>query len=154
MARWKIFILAAGALIGYSSSCFSGYVYPGRPDCPFSNPGHTWPEYFSGKLASGKWVGKQPYFSIKFNKNIGTIAGGRCYTVSYMGNSGWKAAGYNIAQKQSTTESEVRVADPDVYEMNIWGAVMTFNEAGQVRLKDNDDLVGQMYCHTGSDCDH
>lgn len=127
------------------------YTYPGHPYCPWNNLSHSWKGFFLNEY--GVWGKGGPFFSIKFKKDIGSIAAGRCYTVNYNGNGSWTASGWNRIRNMTDNENgQVRAgADPHEYKINFWGAPLTFNEGGEVFL--NKELVGNMYCHIGGECD-
>jgi hypothetical protein len=56
---------------------------------------------------SGRYGDKEPYFSIRFDHmiyNIGTLAAGKCYTVSYLGK---KYGGLADTMQPQNTVTEV-----------------------------------------------
>lgn len=126
----------------------AAYVYPGRPNCPWANPNHTWSRYLNQEYGD-----KEPFFSIHFSRHIGDIEGGQCYTISYLGNDNWAGVGKIRTIKQHTSKAETRNGgNPTKYEINVWGARFTYNEAGEVFYVGDGQPAGQMYCHIGSEC--
>ncbi|CAM5775079.1 hypothetical protein LMIY3S_04843 [Labrys miyagiensis] len=136
------------ALLMTCANVANAYVYPGKKSCPWINPANKWVDYITQKFGD-----REPFFSIKFTKQIGTISPGGCYTVHYFGGNRWKAAGYNNVFKHNATEEEFRIANPENYELTVWGAMFRYNEAGEVTYIRTGELVGQMYCNIGSECD-
>jgi hypothetical protein len=125
------------------------YVYPGRPTCPWANLNHTWAKYLNREYPDTH----EPYFSIRFTRHIGDIEGSRCYTIIYLGKETWSGTGKIRNVKPHTSKSEERQGgDPTKYEINVWGARFTYNEAGEVFYVPDGLLAGHMYCHIGSEC--
>src|ERR1700722_15539990 len=75
----------------------------GHPSFPWNDPSHSWQGFLLGQY--GKWRNSDPFFSIKFSKNIGSIAAGRCYTVIYLGNNSWTASGWNRIRQMNDDEN-------------------------------------------------
>ncbi|MGR9226408.1 hypothetical protein [Rhizobium leguminosarum] len=144
----KMMSTAFIALLMSGVNVANAYVYPGRANCPWINPNNKWIDYFNQKYGDA-----EPTFSIKFTKQIGTISPGACYTVTYFGGNRWKAGGYNNVFKHNATEEEFRIADPNKYELTVWGAMFRYNEAGEITYIPSGEMVGQMYCNIGSECD-
>lgn len=132
----------AGSVINISHS--QPYVYHGSPNCPWYNLGHTWKDYFMGKY------GDQPYvrFTVLFDHlthNIGTIHAGSRFTMT-RGGGVWTASGTNVFGEFKTVGYSN--GDPAKYQLSVWGALLNYNEAGQIFL--NKELVGTLKCGIGS----
>lgn len=142
---WKSLATAVLSLV-FAGDAASSYTYPGRPNCPWANPTHTWAKYLNQEYGDA-----EPYFSILFSRDVGDIQGGTCYTITFLGNGNWSGAGKIRGMRES--KREVRQGgNPANYEINVWGAMFTYNEAGEVTLTADGQPAGQMYCHIGSEC--
>ncbi len=125
------------------------YVFPGSPHCPWAKPENKWSKYINGEYAKKQ----DPYFSVRFNRNIGDLEKGRCYTITYFGKKRWVASG----RVRGSDGKDFRVATrhggaPLRNQLNVWGAIFSFNEAGEVIYRKDGKLAGQMYCHIGNEC--
>lgn len=126
------------------------YVNPGRPNCPQANEKNSWAKYINGDYGDKRPV---PYFSVHFSRDIGDIAGGTCYTIIFDRANGWTASGtVRSARGKRSAGHTSQGGDPLKYQMNVWGARFTFNEAGEVYYDADGKLSGQMYCRIGSEC--
>lgn len=143
----RSFSLGAVLVIAFANDGLT-YVYPGRPNCPWANKDHTWANYLNQAYGD-----KEPFFSIHFSRNIGDLEGGQCYTISYLGGENWAGSGKirNIEPQKSKSEHR-HGGDPAKYQINVWGAQFTYNEAGEVFYASDGQLAGNMYCHIGSEC--
>jgi hypothetical protein len=122
--------LAVATLAGVISGTWpvSAYIYSGRPNCPWYSPSHTWAAYLSGQYGD-----KEPAFSIKFDKTIGTVTAGQCYTIAYLGGGAWGASGWNgVLKRGQYFVYAHQDTVPDKYLINLWGAPLHFNEGGEV----------------------
>lgn len=143
----KLFLTA---LCLFVSSQADAYVYPGRPNCPWAvaDGSHTWTSYLNWEYGDS-----EPFFSIRFTRDVGDIEGGQCYTISYLGNQNWAGAGKIRGVNPHTSKMEKRNGgDPKVNQINVWGAHFNFNEAGELFLDNDGQLAGNMYCNIGSEC--
>src|SRR5262249_19789281 len=113
------------------------------PNCPLTWNGqhkdqqkHTWKDFFMHKYGDG------PYgviFTVRFDHlthSIGTIPPGSRYTMRRVGGA-WEANGVSYPN-----------GDPAKLELNVWGALLGYNEYGQVLW--NKELVGTLRCGIGS----
>lgn len=138
-------LILAGLLSITCVSAALAYVYPGRPNCPWASPSNSW-----AKFLNQEYGDKQPYFSIRFTRNIGGIVGGQCYTVFYAGRGNW-GGDANKVDKRGNAEI-INGGDPAKYEFNVGGARFTYNEGGEVFYVRDGKLAGTMYCRIGSQC--
>jgi hypothetical protein len=146
----RLFFVAMWLLSSTLGTEAYAHLYKGLPYCPTYAKSNSWAKFMAGEygLSAGT-----VHFSIKFdhiNHDIGTIAAGRCYTASTNGKGYWNVSGYNVAQKQSV--SDTRQGDPSsTYRMNVWGRTFTFDETGAV-YDSEFGRVGTMKCDIGSSC--
>ncbi|ANY85545.1 hypothetical protein BB934_45855 (plasmid) [Microvirga ossetica] len=145
MSKSRTLIIAA-VLIPSLGSPVPAYVYPGRPNCPWSNPANAWAKYINQEYGD-----KEPFFSIRFTRDIGDIQANECYTITYFGNKNWGGAG-KIRNQNNAKNERRNGADPTQYQINVWGATFTYNEAGEVFYTPDGQLAGNMYCHIGTEC--
>ncbi len=147
MLNSRTVLLAALLLPSFVNETLA-YFYPGHPACPWADPSRTW-----AKFLNKEYGGRNPYFSIHFTRHIGDIEGGKCYSITYLGNETWNAAGKIRNVNPHTSKSETRHGgDPTKYQINVWGGQFTYNEAGEVFYVPDGQLAGHMYCHIGSEC--
>jgi hypothetical protein len=138
--------LAAATVIPFFATETVAYVYPGHPTCPWADVSHTW-----AKFLNKEYGGPDPMFSIQFTRDIGDIQRGECYLIIYHGNENWLGSGKIRGQNKSKPEGR-HGGDPAKYQINVWGAQFTYNEAGEVFYVADGKLAGNMYCHIGSEC--
>jgi hypothetical protein len=125
----------------------SAYELPNpSPNCPWnqSSQPHTWVGYLLGQYGD-----KEPHFSIKFDKTIGTITAGHCYTVTYLGGGSW----FVPTPSGRFQDGVYKGGTPDKYQINVWGAPLLFNEGGEVKDSRINEVVGSLWCHIGPECD-
>lgn len=141
MMKRMLMLMAAIAL---GPKCTNAYVYPASPGCPEFDQTHQrhWRNYFMHQYDVPTFHNTS--FSIKFDQNIGNIAGGRCYTVLIVGADGWTTSGYSIAQGHSAIGT-YGGTNPTTFKMNIWGVVLTYDEHANVFY--NGAVVGHMRCY-------
>jgi hypothetical protein len=145
----RIVSLLLGVVLIISTTSISpSYVYKGSPNCPFAwqdQPRHTWKDFFMGKYGDTPWI----MFTVKFDHlthNIGTIPAGSSFTMARQGGV-WTASGKNVfGDNKSVGYAN---GDPEKYELSVWGALLKYNEAGQVYL--DKELVGSLRCGIGPD---
>jgi hypothetical protein len=139
--------IAVASLVSVGAYCDT---LAGDEQCPWNHPPNTWNGFLTGAYANSN---RPRNFSIKFDSDIGSVARGQCYTVTYLGHRSWIASGWNQIRKMFDNEGgNPRVwGDPQNQELTVWGAHFTFSEGGEVSL--NGKVVGHMYCHIGSGCD-
>jgi hypothetical protein len=136
-------------LPAFATTTALGYVFPGRPNCPWANPSNSWVKYINQEYGDKNTA----YFSIHFIRHIGYIEGCQCYTVRYLGNENWDAVGKIRDETPHTSKDAVtHGGDPTKSEINVWDARFTFNTAGEVFYVQDGQLAGNMYCHLGSEC--
>lgn len=124
------------------------YFFAGSPQCPWTKPDNTW-----AKFMSWAYGGNEPFFSIRFTRHIGDLEGGQCYSISYLGRQNWNAMGKLRNERNYKSKSENRHGgDPAAMKINVWGAMFTYNEAGEVFYDKDGQLAGILYCHVGSEC--
>lgn len=141
----RVFALGVSA-IAISTSPVQAYVFRGTPECPWSKPENKWSKYINRDYGPS-------YFSIQFNRDVGSMASGQCYTLTYLGNQLWSTAGTDRGTKPPrATVEQSRGGDPLQYQINAWGQRLTYNEAGEVFWEKDNKLAGQMYCHIGNEC--
>ncbi|WP_139307709.1 hypothetical protein [Methylobacterium sp. 275MFSha3.1] len=126
----------------------NAYVFPGDNDCPWANINHSWLDFLNKKYIGSK---KSAYFSVKLNHDIGGMAGNTCYTVSHNLDGSWTTAG-QIRGKNRGEATTSGGGDPMRHEINMRGTILNFNEAGELHTTDTKELIGNMYCHIGSEC--
>ncbi|TGP86397.1 hypothetical protein EN866_24170 [Mesorhizobium sp. M2D.F.Ca.ET.223.01.1.1] len=144
--------VSSGLVLALWCSQASAYTIPGHSECPWASPGHTWQEYFTGVYGPSKTHGHTDiFFSIRFTRDIGDIQGGECYLVFYKQNENWLASG-KINGHNNTKDEDRHGGDPANFKINIWGAMFTYNEAGEVYYDGDGQMAGNMYCNFGSEC--
>ncbi|MDK4731522.1 hypothetical protein [Rhizobium sp. CNPSo 3490] len=145
IAKSALWMICAVSVLA-TPSITNSYVVDGRKNCPWYNLEHTWANYLSLKYGD-----RDAAFSIHFSRHIGDIEGGTCYTAGYQGNQSWVAWGKVRNTKRDKTEYRTG-GDPAQNKVNVWGAMFTFNEAGELTYDADGQPAGQMYCHLGSEC--
>jgi hypothetical protein len=156
MLKRRISLVAVMVLLSFVNRAVAyvavAYVYPGSPNCPWADLNKNWAQYLNKEYGD-----KLPFFSIRFTRSVGTIEGGRCYTVKYFGKETWEAGGKirdGYVSSYTGQAAKSQGGDPLKYQINVWGARFTYNEAGEVFLEADGKLAGNMYCHVGSECDY
>lgn len=142
---WKAMAVATLPFALVSNA--AAHVYPGLPNCPWANRAHNWASYLNLEYGDTKGA----IFSIHFSRDIGDIQGGTCYTMVSEGGGRWAATG-NVRGTRNSKSEMRQGGDPKKYELNVWGALFSYNEAGEVFLIADGQPAGQMYCHYGTEC--
>lgn len=147
MLKSKALLFATAAFFCTANEA-GAYVYPGHPACPWADLSHTWV-----KFLNKEYGGREPFFSIRFTRDVGDLEGGQCYTIVYSGNENWNGAGKIRGIRPHTSKAEDRHGgNPVNYQINVWGAQFTYNEAGEVFYTGDGQLAGNMFCHIGNEC--
>ncbi|ANY85544.1 hypothetical protein BB934_45850 (plasmid) [Microvirga ossetica] len=161
-------LTAAISLLALTTSAVPS-VYPGHAECPWEKAQNKWPQFIAGAYGGG-----EPFFTIHFTRDVGDIWAGHCYFIMYRGNENWLAVGkvrpepftfkyftfayerrtltVPLADTDKTKKEERHGGDPLKYKINVWRAIFTYNDAGEVYYDHDGERVGTMYCRIGTEC--
>lgn len=148
-----------------------GYCSPSSPDCPWFSPNNSWRDYLSRRTPNLRHAHSGAGFSVEFRyareindpPAIGYLDRSVCYHLVAYGHdapSGYKPGyfsfrAYDYGSHHDGPENlhpmDGLLGDPDNYEINIEGVLLTFNDAGEV-IDRKGHRVGQLMCWWRNEC--
>jgi hypothetical protein len=159
MRRVRIRVIYASLLVLSTTTTAFAYRVLVHPACPDMSPMVSWRDYMSAKFPkAGNKVsgiaGVQFRNAKKINDPpaIGRLDTRFCYGVQYHGNNVYET--WLIPPPGFPSANDPKnglVGNPMKYEINVYGVLLLFNEAGEV-LNRNGDVVGQLVCYLSNEC--
>jgi hypothetical protein len=114
----------------------------------------TWKDYFLGTgLAVVQF---QSARKINDPDAIGRLNTSVCYTVGYVAKTKTFVSWYSASPANHSSNSPTQVktglsGDPMRNEINVFGVILIFNQAGEV-FNRKGDIVGQLVCYQSDEC--
>ena len=148
----RIIAVCAVAVIPSAAIAYRVPIADGA--CPDTNPNFTWREY----LTSTKYGRAEIQFRTAKNVNDPAAIGGldtrNCYNVRYHPETKTYDSWYTIPPGTGDPHPNTKEGlpgDPVNNEVNVYGVVLLFNEAGEV-FNRKGEIVGQLVCYFSNEC--
>ena len=157
--RRNVVLIVLSAVLSASAIAWK---IPVHPRCPGNDPSVSWKDYMSAKFHASAQVKMRrcldlPGVEFRYAKKvadpaaIGNLRTDACYAVRYTPNVGYLGV-RNFVKSGGGSETKDKLpGNPLEYEINIYGVMLLFNEAGEV-LNHRGKVVGTLVCYVSNEC--